>query len=281
MKKLAIVGTADNAVDTPWDEMEVWVNAEPIVKGNKRIKRFDKAFEVHDFGVVEKLYGSLDEYAEQMNKAGKPVFMHEVQKDIPKSLKFPREEMQKYFGYEYYSCSIAWMLAYAIYTEQYSDIYLFGVEMAQDDEYANQRQSVEHWIGFARGKGIAVHVPPGTEIMTLADQYGYGNPSPELREAKDRIKTCDKGLAEAKAEQMRLSVQSAMITGQLQILEEVSQNATGKLKQEADEQIPKHKAELEKISDKIVEAVGIEQQLIGTKRAFTAMRNMLWRRGHH
>lgn len=263
MKKVAILGTADSVVETPWDEMEVWVCGEPVARGNKKIKKYDRLFELHD-----KL---PDEYLEKLADADKPVFLPKLTKLVPKGLKFPRAEMREFFGYEYYSCTIAWMLAYAIYTKQYDEIFLFGVELAQDEEYVNQRKSVEHWIGQARGRGIAVYLPPQSEIMTIQYQYGFDGIAPELAELLKREKIAKDGLARARAERENLIERIGYLRGGIEMLSEINGD---------DERIGKYKNMLAKQQEELSDVLGMEQNLSGRAEAFRAMKNMLQRRGY-
>ena len=58
----------------------------------------------------------------------------------------------------YFTSSVAWCIAFAV-VQGYREIYVYGVDMSADTEWAYQRPCCEYWIGYARGRGIKVFVP--------------------------------------------------------------------------------------------------------------------------
>lgn len=278
--KLALVGTAPSLVDTPWDdeELEIWTLAHAIARDD--LLRADKVFEMHtqDFYENKDYEGKSAEY---FNKIDLPIYMHEHRKDVPKSLKFPRPELKKYFGYEYYGNSICYMLTLALYMKQYKEIYLYGINLADDEEYRAERMVVEHWIGQARGRGVKVIIHPMSEIMTIGGQYGYDDVNPEIVEVKKRIDFAKKGRKESKKEILVCLQNEAYVRGQIEILKEIV--ATDKpiedFKQGAKAVLPKYEEALNKHKDGYKMAEAAEQRLIGTEETLTSMRNMMWRRG--
>lgn len=83
---------------------------------------------------------------------------------------YPLNEIVKEFGSAYFTNSISYMIAYAVY-KGYKKIELYGVDMSARDEYINQRGSVMYWIGFARAKGIDVYIASGIDKPFFL--YGY------------------------------------------------------------------------------------------------------------
>lgn len=83
---------------------------------------------------------------------------------------YPLGAIIKWSGSNYLHSSIAYMMAYAIYTGA-KEINIFGVDMEHDSEYVGQRPCLAYWIGFAKAKGVNVNV------MTVLDNqpylYGY------------------------------------------------------------------------------------------------------------
>ena len=86
---------------------------------------------------------------------------------IPTSKAFPIESMPV----KYCECSLCYMIFYAVLYGA-DKISLYGFNMTTNDEYYNQRMSVEHWIGYARGKGIEVVINEPTTLCK-APLYGY------------------------------------------------------------------------------------------------------------
>jgi hypothetical protein len=91
---------------------------------------------------------------------------------------YPLENVINYFGVDYFSNTVDYALALAIF-QKYEYIDLYGINMELDTEYAYQKAGVEFWIGQAMGRGIKV-VPHGehTTILKTRDGllYGYGTP---------------------------------------------------------------------------------------------------------
>jgi len=101
--------------------------------------------------------------------------MQEKNQDIPMSVEFPKDLIIKKFG-KYFTNSISWMIALAI-LEGFKTIYIYGVDMAQDDEFAFQRPSCEYFIGWAKGAGINVVIPAKSDLLKAAWLYPYEDDS--------------------------------------------------------------------------------------------------------
>lgn len=68
--------------------------------------------------------------------------------------------------------SIAYMMALALY-EGVSHVGLFGVDMAHQIEYVEQRHGVTLLLGMLMGRGIHVHIPPQSALLWSDHVYGY------------------------------------------------------------------------------------------------------------
>lgn len=68
---------------------------------------------------------------------------------------YPIHEVIDHFGTAYFSCTISYMLAYAIY-QGYTSIRMYGVDMGTHPELIREKGGVEFWIGLAKGRGIQV-----------------------------------------------------------------------------------------------------------------------------
>lgn len=105
-----------------------------------------------------------------------PIYMMDKEPDIPASCKFPKEELLDTFR-RYFTNSISWEIALAIH-EGFKKIYIYGVDMAQDSEYAFERPSVEYFCGFAEGRGIELVVPEKSDLLKSAWLYPFEDDSP-------------------------------------------------------------------------------------------------------
>lgn len=70
--------------------------------------------------------------------------------------KYPLDEIIKKFGSRYFTNSISYMIAYAIY-KRYKKINLYGVDVNVSSEYVFERPSIAYWCGVANGRGITVN----------------------------------------------------------------------------------------------------------------------------
>jgi hypothetical protein len=86
----------------------------------------------------------------------------------------------------YFTCSVAYMLAYAIWSRRYDVIELVGVDLYTKTEYQNQRPCVEFYTGWAGGSGIDVFVPRASALLSRPWLYGYEEPSEEVYQNASR-----------------------------------------------------------------------------------------------
>lgn len=180
MKKLAIVGTAPSFKLAPYNNphYEVWgLNGLYTGIDVESIDNITRWFEIHSLEAIEALrndhhYTWGVSYPEWLQAIKIPLIMQEVFPEYPTSVKYPFEEILRRFPRKYFTNSVSWMLALAIY-EGYEDISIFGVDMAQGSEYSYQRPSCEYFIGYAEGLGIKVHIPDESDLLKTPFLYGF------------------------------------------------------------------------------------------------------------
>ena len=174
-KKVAIVGFAPSWNKAPFanQEFEIWGLNELYMYIEKMPNgRWDRWFELHQ---KSRFMGSDRQGAEHIKKLAAmkcPVYMLESCKEVPSSIKYPLEEMIKYFDTNYFTNSISYMLALAIY-EGFEEIHVYGVNMETDSEYGSQRPSCEYFLGVAWGKRIKIYIPPDADLLKTRFLYGY------------------------------------------------------------------------------------------------------------
>jgi len=199
-KKVIIMGFAPSTrCDTPFDDesFEVW----GLNDLYRCIPRADRWFEMHTREVIENhpYYGG--KHLKELQDCQIPIYMQQVHPDIPHSMRYPIEQMTRYFFgddipegtsdkdtlyYSYFTNTVSYMMALAIY-EGYEEIHLYGVDMCADSEYSHQRPSVEYFIGFARGRGIKVRVPLKSDLLKTIYPYEYVDTHPLRRRMEARI----------------------------------------------------------------------------------------------
>ena len=88
-------------------------------------------------------------------------------------LKYPLEEIVERFKSDYFSCSVSYAIAFALF-ENYKKINLYGIALGIGSEYSFQKPSVEFWIGMAKGTGVEVNILGETELLTIPSRHLYG-----------------------------------------------------------------------------------------------------------
>lgn len=174
-----IVGFAPSWVDTPWDDQfaENWgMNALFKIAGDRR---WDRWYQLHDLDQHHAT--DKPEHVEWMAQTRVPVYVWpEHQADLLNAgvvaIPYPKQAIINHFG-KYFTNTVSWMIAHAIY-EGRRRIGVYGVDMAQDSEYAHQRPSCEYFLGWAKGAGIDIVIPPTSDLLKSSFLYGAedGNP---------------------------------------------------------------------------------------------------------
>ena len=176
--KVAILGFTDTRLEAPFGdpEWEIWGLNELYRYHDAR--QFSRWFEIHDRKLIEEdkgVPGHWPPHIEALKQFPIPVYMHQHWDDIPNSVAYPKEEMERAFpDGQYQTSSISWMIALAV-LEGFKEIGVYGVDMAQDIEYVQQRPACEYWIGLARGMGTKVYVPRTSDLLKAVGQYGWGD----------------------------------------------------------------------------------------------------------
>lgn len=103
---------------------------------------------------------------------------------------YPLKKIFKKFGSRYFTNSISYMIAYAIY-KGYQEITLEGIDLEKYGEYVFERPSIAYWCGRAESLGIKIN----WFNLTPCFLYGY-----EGEDLKRVIGILKKHLATGKAE---------------------------------------------------------------------------------
>jgi hypothetical protein len=186
MREVALVGFADGTREG-WRELpatvEIWTVNFAWRYGIERISRL---FEMHrvekleeDALLSQKRHDELggqepfeaQHWAWLQGVRDFPVVMLAEDERIPRSEAYPLGEVELCFGREAFSSSMDYLLALAIY-EGYERIYVLGVEMGSETEYAYQRPNFLYWLGQAEGRGVEVVLPEGCGLLPRR-RYGY------------------------------------------------------------------------------------------------------------
>ena len=148
-----------------------------------------------------------------------PVYLLKHRADTPMGTAYPKQAVEDDIGPwgEYKTSTPAWMMGLAI-AAGFQKIHVYGVDMATDTEYANQRPCCEFLLGVAVGRGIEVHLPNESDLLHSFGQYAWGGGDLITRRLIDR----EKWLEEQRKQYVQQHVQlEAAIKSKRAELEEV------------------------------------------------------------
>ena len=90
-----------------------------------------------------------------------------------KQEKYPLKEIIEKYGVGYFSNSVAFMIAYALYNG-FEEIHIWGAPLNSQTEYIFEKAGVEFWIGYAMGQGCKVVIHGASTIMRTQKDRVYG-----------------------------------------------------------------------------------------------------------
>lgn len=198
--KVALIGTAPSSrmlapfADPSW---KIWACS----PGNQNLlPRVDVWFEIHGnlLWPEHKSYG--EPYIEWLKKQSFPIYMQDNSL-VPNAVPFPKDEMVKKFGKDFFTSSFAWMMAKAI-DDGAKEIALFGIDMASREEYILQRPSFYFFKHIAEQAGIKVWAPNESDIMQSPGLYGYSEVKPFGRKILARRRELDDRIAAMERQQL-------------------------------------------------------------------------------
>lgn len=170
--KIAIVGSASTTKHlAPFDDesWDVWALAFHL----EGIPRADLLFEIHEPNTMQwtESYKSL--LKELALKVGLVMAPRAAKKF--KAIPYPKGQARALLGGQAaLNSSVSMMLAMAILKKP-EEIGLWGVDLADDEEYFEQRPIVTGWIMVAMSRGIKITLPDACPI--LKEGAGYGTKS--------------------------------------------------------------------------------------------------------
>lgn len=179
--KLCIIGCSDSKTLAPIDDpgYEFWgVNnlffSVPDVPWTRWFEIHNITFDGLNFsrrGDRNFRGVSVDTYLSKIAGLKCPVYMQKVWPSIKNSMLYPLKEIVTRYG-RYLTNTISYQIALGIYLG-FSEISIYGVDMAVGTEYAKQRPSCEYFVGLAKGLGINVILPDAADLMKNRFLYGF------------------------------------------------------------------------------------------------------------
>jgi hypothetical protein len=190
VKRVAIVGTAESWRSAPFTDpsIEIWSLNDAYCLG---LPRVDRWFELHPIDkmvfrkpsqkqirkedVPEGWFIRPAGHIEWLKKLAQtnPVYLQaEPDASWPVNAKrFPIETVESKFG-TYWASGPSYMVALAI-LEGFTEIHVYGIHLATEQEYREQRPNFEMLLGIARGLGITVVMADRSPVLKHPWRYAY------------------------------------------------------------------------------------------------------------
>ena len=154
--------------DPSW---EIWTWGNGMGGVCPRITRY---FEVHRYDIV---HARNPEHTEFLKTVKFPIYTFGPTL-WPTAIPYPRQRIEERFGPEFLNSQAAWALALAIdelrpESGPYVDgmIGIFGVDAALGEEYAYQRQAIQHFIRMGRALHIEIGVATDSDLNIVWPTY--------------------------------------------------------------------------------------------------------------
>lgn len=209
-KKVAIVGFTPTRTQAPFADRDFEIWALNALYKYPDVPRASRWFDLHALDIIPP--DRLAAYAGMPC----PVFLQDKTPKVPNSVKFPAEKLRSRFG-GYWTNSISWMVGLAL-LEGFTEIHIYGVDMAQDTEYRHQRNNLEYFLGMARGMGVTVYVPPTSDLLMATHEYGYGSDGGLRRKLKERREELAKRVQGLEQQTGKMQQEKLVLDGALQNL---------------------------------------------------------------
>lgn len=187
MKDIIILGMGSTRSDCPFDS-EVW----GVNTGYRQVQelngRIDKLFIAHrgqEYDWVGDPIFDWDEMNGLVNKGLEIVSLFKV-KQLKKITRIPFRTMYNKFGTNYFSDTIAYMVAYALHINTRKNgkgllklkepmrLRFYGVDMQSQDEYSTERGGIEYFIAVAKTLGVSVWIHETSALMRTDSGQPYG-----------------------------------------------------------------------------------------------------------
>lgn len=174
-KKLCIIGSADSVYDFDYkdDSYDIW--ALSVALNEQDVKRIDVLFELHNDKIIKNL---IDNVGVDFNKLDIPVYVQNnryenTRKYIKNAVTFPLKELLAFAERKDFTCSLSYLLVYAVMVG-YREIYLHKFLFNAFDDYAFEKPNIEYWIRTLKLRFSDVHFYWNNDNELFDENYLYG-----------------------------------------------------------------------------------------------------------
>jgi hypothetical protein len=168
-RKFGIIGFATSSRDQAPFNDPAWILI-GLSQLYRHIPRADAWADIHVNWNEHVVEGT--DHAAWIKAAQIPVFMKDRNPEFPNSVRYPIERILKYVGIDYFTSTIAFLIALGM-EQGFESIGLWGIDLAVGTEWVSQRPCAEFLLGMAHAKGIEVVLPAETALLKQHFRYGY------------------------------------------------------------------------------------------------------------
>ena len=128
---------------------------------------------------IEKLHERYSGFANDLDALGILNYSNKAY-PITNNKVYPIQTIVDYFGISYFTNTLAYMIAHAIY-QDFEKIILHKLIVTKSEPiYIEQKSCMEYWIGQAMGRGIQVEMTTDDSYLLKSDTfkngfYGFGD----------------------------------------------------------------------------------------------------------
>ncbi len=194
-REIIILAMGPSMVQCPYD-CETWGLNMGYTQVASIHGRLDKIFMCHG-QVISKEgnpYFDWEDFRRMREHGIELINIHRI-KGVPFK-RYPLKRIAKKFNCNYFSDTIAYMVAYALHKCTYVckdkksmffgrpilkyplKLRLYGCDMQEKDEYLHEKGGVEYWLGVAWGLGADFTISYGSTLLLTNTGYPYGFKAP-------------------------------------------------------------------------------------------------------
>ena len=206
--RIALIGSAPSSIKlAPYDD-PAWTIWGCSPGASSVAKRSDAWFELHRWDTKR---GDMPPGYVEFLREHPCVYVSVTGTGLPGEKVLDWRAHTAEFGPYFFTSSVAWMFAEAL-KQGATEIAFFGVDMAADSEYGQQRPALQHFAQLAQQRGVIVTAPPESDLFWPAPLYGVGEADPMWIKLHTRME-------ELKARRQGMYDQEVALNGQRRHIE--------------------------------------------------------------